>query len=132
MHSVKIKSKLYRKKWDAFGASQVEGIDMEEINNALLESLKRIEPAENINKSLAKVLKAQAEGKKKYFQSLANYYRLRYRMSPEEFYASYIEGRDHSWEEEESHFDWVTAIQMIEEMDEIIRKLEEMLVNADD
>lgn len=70
--------------------------EMEPIHIALLESLKRIEPAEDINESLAKVLKAQAEEKRRSFQSLANYYQRRYGITPEEFYASRIEGKEHS------------------------------------
>ena len=104
---------------------------MEPIHIALLESLKRIEPAEDINESLARVLKAQAEEKRRSFQSLANYYQRRYGITPEEFYASRIEGKEHSWEEEESYFDWVAAIQMQGEMNEIIAMLEEMLAYAD-
>jgi len=101
------------------------------VKDILIESLKRIEPTDNIEHSLALVLKSQAEEKQRHFRSLSNYYQTRYNISPEEFYKAKIEGKDHSWEDEETYFDWVTTIQMIGEMDKEIKKLEEIIAHAD-
>jgi len=49
-------------------------------------------------------------------------------MDAETFHATYLAGRDHSWEEEEAYFDWVTALQMVAEMEEEIVRLEEILL----
>lgn len=103
---------------------------MAKVMDALIETLEHLEPAESIDKSLALVLKAKAEEKRRYFRSLAEYYERRYGMPPEKFYALKIEGKDHSWEDEESYFDWVTATQMAEEMEQEISKLGEILAQC--
>lgn len=105
---------------------------MEIIEHALIESLKHVEPAETIDISLARLLKAQAEEKRRYYQSLFRYYQSRFRISPEEFYASRIQGKDHTWEDEETYFDWISSLQMVREMDEEIEKLQEILARVED
>ncbi|MFQ6092200.1 MAG: hypothetical protein ACE5OR_05890 [bacterium] len=105
---------------------------MKAINKTLLESLQAIEPADNLELSLAKVLKAQAEDKLRYHKSLISYYQKRYGMTGEEFYRTKIENKSHGWEEEETYFDWITAQQEAEEMEREIAKLEDILSHGDD
>lgn len=104
---------------------------MEEINETLIESLKAIEPAESLEQSLAKVLKAQAEEKRRHFQSLVYYFQRRYGMTAEEFYQNRIKDKKHSWEDEDTYFDWMAAQQEVQEMEEEITKLEDLLSDAD-
>ena len=101
------------------------------VSDQLLEHLKRIEPAGTVNGSLARVLKNQAEEKLREFRALVRYYRTRYGMSADEFYARKIKDRDHTWADEETHFDWVGALQAVEEMEKEIIALEEILAHED-
>lgn len=103
---------------------------MAEISEALIASLQHIEPATSAEESLARLLKTHAEEKRRKYQELAEGYRQRYGMDAETFHATRIAGRDHSWEEEEAYFDWVTALQMVAEMEEEIVRLEEILSRA--
>jgi len=41
-------------------------------------------------------------------------------------------GKDHTWEDEETYFDWITSLQMVREMDEEIEKLQEILARVED
>jgi hypothetical protein len=50
---------------------------METINDTLVESLKIIEPAETVEQSLTRVLKAQAEEKRRSIRSLIKYFQQR-------------------------------------------------------
>jgi hypothetical protein len=104
---------------------------MEEINATLIESIKAIEPAETLDQSLVKILKAQAEEKLRYKQSLIKYFQRRYGMTAKEFYETRIKDKKHSWEDEDTYFDWVTAQREIQEMEAEIRKLEDLLYHAD-
>jgi len=97
---------------------------MENIREELIESLRRIEPSEDINRSFAILLKTYAEEKKRFFRSIVAYYQKRYEMSSDEFYKSRIGGKDHSWDDEETHSDWVSAEQIVESMNGEIEKLE--------
>lgn len=103
---------------------------MEMISEQLIEHLKRIEPAESVDSSLGRVLKSQAEEKVKEFRTLTRYYQMRYGMSAEEFYARKIKDQDHAWEDEETYFDWISALQAAEEMEKEIISLEEILARA--
>ena len=85
-----------------------------------------------IDISLARLLRAQAEEKRRHYQSVFRYYQSRFRISPEEFYASRIQRKDHTWEDEETYFDWITSLQMVREMDEEIQKLQEILARVED
>jgi len=103
---------------------------MEKITSTLIESLKVIEPAGNLEQSMAKVLKAQAEEKRRQIQSLLNYFRTRFGMTAEEFYHTRIKDKTHSWEDEDTYFDWVTSQQKIQEIEVEIKKLEDFLARA--
>ena len=103
---------------------------MAEISEDLIVSLQHIEPAATIEESLVRLLKTQAEEKRRKYQELAEEYRQQYGMDAETFHTTRIAGRDHSWEEEEAYFDWVTALQMVKEMAEEIIRLEEILCRA--
>lgn len=104
---------------------------METINKTLFESLKIIEPAETVEQSLAKVLKAQAEEKRRNIRSLIKYFQQRYKMTAEEFYQARISEKRHSWEDEDTYFDWVSSHQELQEIESEIDKLEGMLAHAD-
>ena len=104
---------------------------MENVSDQLIKHLKRIEPAENVDSSLGRVLKNQAEEKLRELHALIRYYQKRYGMSVNEFYARKIKDQDHTWEDEETHFDWVSALQAAEEMEKEILGLEEILAHAD-
>ena len=103
---------------------------MAHISEDLAASLQHLEPATSAEESLARLLKAHAEEKKQTYQRLAETYRQQYGMDAETFYSTSIANRDHSWEEEETYFDWVTALQMVAEMEEEITRLEEILSRA--
>lgn len=103
---------------------------MEMVSEQLLEHLKRIEPAETIDRSLGLVLKSQAEEKVKELRALIRYYQVRYGMSAGEFYTRKIKDQDHTWEDEETYFDWASALQAAEEMEKEIISLEEILARA--
>lgn len=104
---------------------------METINETLVESLKIIEPAQTVEQSLARVLKAQAEEKRRNIRSLIKYFQQRYGMSVEEFYLARISDKKHNWEGEDTYFDWVAAHQELQEIESEIEKLEGMLAHAD-
>lgn len=104
---------------------------METLNEQLIEHLKRIEPGPNVDSSLARVLRGQAEEKLRELRVLARYYQTRYGMSVDEFYAQKIKDQDHTWADEETHFDWVNALQSAEEMESEILALEEIIAHAD-
>lgn len=104
---------------------------METVNETLFESLKIIEPAKTVEQSLTRVLTAQAEEKRRAIRSLIKYFQQRYGMSVEEFYLAHISEKRHSWEDEDSYFDWVTAHQELQEIDSEIVKLEGMIADAD-
>jgi hypothetical protein len=104
---------------------------METINETLVESLKIIEPAETLEQSLARVLKAQAEEKRRNIRSLIKYFQQRYDMSVEEFYLTRISDKKHSWEDEDTYFDWVAAHQELQGIETEIDKLEGMIAHAD-
>jgi len=104
---------------------------METTNETLFESLKITEPAENAEQSLARVLKAQAEEKKRAIRSLIKYFQQRYGISVEEFYSARISGKRHSWEDEDTYFDWVAAHQDLHGIEIEIEKLEGMIAHAD-
>lgn len=104
---------------------------MEMISEQLVEHLKRIEPAESVDSSLGRVLKNQAEGKLRELRVLVRYYQIRYGMSADEFYARKIENQDHAWDDEETYFDWVSALQAVAEMEGEVIALEEILARAD-
>ncbi len=101
---------------------------MDELNATLIEILKIIEPAKTLEQSLAKILKNQAEEKLRQVHSLIKYFQRRYGMSAEEFYEARIKDKKHSWEDEDTYFDWVTAQQQIKELQVEIQKLEEFLL----
>ena len=100
---------------------------MGNISETLIESLQRIEPTSDPDISLAFILKSHALEKLRDYRSLADYYTKRYEMSPDQFYQERIAGKDHSFEDEETYFDWVTALQSINEMEAEIKKLEEIM-----
>lgn len=104
---------------------------METINDTLVESLKIIEPAETVEQSLTRVLKAQAEEKKRTIRSLIKYFQQRYKMTVQEFYLARISEKRHSWEDEDTYFDWVVAHQELQEIELEIDKLEGMIAHAD-
>lgn len=104
---------------------------METLSERLIEHLKRIEPAETVDGSLGRVLKNQAEEKLRELRALVRYCQTRYGMSADEFYAQKIKDQDHTWADEETYFDWVSAIQATEEMEKEILALEELLAHAD-
>lgn len=104
---------------------------METINATLVESLKIIEPAETVEQSLTRVLKAQAEEKRRAIRSLIIYFQRRYSMTVEEFYQARISEKRHNWEDEDTYFDWVAAHQELQEIESEIDKLEGMLAHAD-
>lgn len=104
---------------------------MEMISEQLIAHLKRIEPAESVDSSLGRVLKSQAEEKLRELRALVRYYQTRYGMSPEEFYARKIKDQDHTWDDDETYFDWVSALQAVAEMEGEIIALEEILARAD-
>jgi len=83
-----------------------------------------------MGKSLAQLLKAQAEQKLHYFQSIVRNFEKQYGMTADQFYQSRIHNKRHSWEHEETYFDWKTAEQQVEEMKQQIAKLEEWLSGA--
>lgn len=103
---------------------------MAHISEDLAASLQHLEPATSVEESLARLLKAHAEEKQRAYQRLAEAYQQQYRMDAETFHSTYIANRDHSWEEEETYFDWVTAIQMVAEMEEEVARLKEILSRA--
>ena len=103
---------------------------MNHIRETLIESLQRIEPASDPDISLAFILKSPALEKLRYYRSLSDYYTKRYEMSPDQFYQERIADKDHSFEDEETYFDWVTALQSINEMESEIKKLEEIIFDA--
>ena len=103
---------------------------MNHIRETLIESLQRIEPASDPDISLAFILKSHALEKLRYYRSLSDYYTKRYEMSPDQFYQERIADKDHSFEDEETYFDWVTALQSINEMESEIKKLEEIIFDA--
>ena len=84
---------------------------METINDTLGESLKIIEPAATVEQSLTRVLKAQAEEKRRAIRSLIKYFQQRYKMTVDEFYQARILEQRHNWEDEDTYFDWVAAHQ---------------------
>ncbi|MSS71429.1 MAG: hypothetical protein EXS64_08060 [Candidatus Latescibacteria bacterium] len=104
---------------------------METVSEQLIEHLKRIEPAKTVDYSLGRLLKNRAEGKLAAFQERVKYCQTRYHMSADEFYAQKIKDKSHTWAEEETYFDWVSAIQGAEEMEKEIAALEEILAHAD-
>lgn len=104
---------------------------MEMVSEQLIEHLKRIEPAESVDSSLGRVLRNQAEEKLRELKVLVRYYQTRYGMSSEEFYARKIKDQDHTWDDEETYFDWTSALQAAEEMEKEIISLEEILARAD-
>jgi septation ring formation regulator EzrA len=103
---------------------------MAHISEDLASSLQHLEPATSVEESLARLLKARAEEKQHSYQRLVEAYRRQYGMDAETFHSTYIANRDHSWKEEEMYFDWVTATQMVAEMEEEITRLEEILSRA--
>jgi hypothetical protein len=103
---------------------------MAHISEDLAASLQHLEPTTSVEESLARLLKARAEEKRRAYQHEADAYRQRYSMEAETFHSTYIADRDHSWEDEETYFDWVTALQMVAEMDEEIARLEKILSRA--
>ena len=105
---------------------------MATVSEQLIEHLKRIEPAETVDGSLARVLKNQAEEKLKELRVQIRYYQTRYGMSAEEFYDRRIGNQDHTWDDEETHFDWISALQSAEDMEKEIVAIEEILARADD
>jgi len=80
--------------------------------------LKRIEPAATVDCSLGRVLKNQAEEKARELRALIRYNQTRYRMSVEAFYSQRIKDQDHTWEDEETYFDWLSAHHALEEMEQ--------------
>lgn len=106
-------------------------MNRDEINATLIESIKTIEPATTLDQSLAKILKTQAEEKLRQVHSLIKYFQRRYGMSAEEFYEARIKDKKHSWEDDDTYFDWVTAQQQIKELQVEIQKLEVLLSHAD-
>jgi hypothetical protein len=52
-------------------------------------------------------------------------------MTVEEFYQARISEKKHSWEDEDTYFDWVAAQQQLQEIESEIDKLEGMLAHAD-
>lgn len=64
-------------------------------------------------------------------RALVRYYQIRYGMSAEEFYARKIKDQDHTWDDEETYFDWTSTLQAAEEMGNEIISLEEILARAD-
>ena len=104
---------------------------MEMVNSHLIEHLKRIEPAETVDRSLGRVLKNQAEEKLRELRALTRYYQTRYGMSANEFYTRKIKDQDHTWADEETYFDWLSALQAAEEMESEVAALEEILAHAD-
>jgi hypothetical protein len=104
---------------------------MEEITSTLLESLRVIEPAENLEQSLAKILRSRAEEKLRKMQSLVNYFQLRFGMTAEEFYQGRIRDKQHTWEDEDTYFDWIAFQQEAEEIGTEIKKLEGVLAHAE-
>jgi len=107
------------------------GINMETINETLVASLKIIEPAQTVEQSLTRVLKAQAEEKRRSVRSLIKYFQQRYGMSVEGFYQARMSEKRHSWEDEDTCFDWVAAHQELQEIETEIDRLEGMLAHAD-
>jgi septation ring formation regulator EzrA len=100
---------------------------MAHISEDLATSLQHLEPATSVEESLARLLKARAEEKQHSYQRLVEAYQQQYGMDAETFYSTCIATRDHSWKEEETYFDWVTARQMVAEMKEEITRLKEIL-----
>ena len=104
---------------------------MEMVSEQLIEHLKRIEPGKTVDYSLGRLLKNRAEEKLAAFQERVEYCRKHYDMSAAEFYVRKIRNKNHTWADEETYFDWVTAIQGAEEMETEIAALEEILAHAD-
>jgi hypothetical protein len=104
---------------------------MEAVSEQLIEHLKRIEPTGTVDHSLGLVLKNQAGEKLRDLQTLIRYYQTRYGMSPDEFYARKIKDQGHTWDDEETYFDWISILQNAEEMEKEITALEEILARAD-
>jgi hypothetical protein len=104
---------------------------METVSEQLIEHLKRIEPAQTVDSSLGRVLKNHADQKLKELRVLVRYYQTRYGMSVDEFYARKVKDQDHAWVDEETYFDWGSAIQATEEMEKEIVALEEIIAHAD-
>ena len=102
---------------------------MEMVSEQLLEYLKRIEPAETVDSNLGRVLKSQAEEKVKELRALTRYYQMRYGMSAEEFYTRKIKDQDHTWEDEETYFDWTSALQAAEEMEREVVALQKWTIS---
>lgn len=104
---------------------------MDAVSEKLLEHLKRIEPAATVDCSLGRVLKNQAEEKARELRALIRYNQTRYGMSAEEFYNRKIKDQGHTWEDEETYFDWLSAHHALEEMEQEIVALEEILAHAE-
>ena len=103
---------------------------MAHISEDLVASLQHLEPTTSVEESLARLLKARAEERRRAYAREAETYRQRYGMDAETFHSTHIANRDHSWEDEETYFDWVTALQVVVEMDEEIVRLEKILARA--
>jgi len=65
------------------------------------------------------------------YNQYLNYFQQRYGMSIDEFYRARILDKRHSWDDEDTHFDWVAAQQELQEIETEIIKLEAMLAHAD-
>ena len=64
-------------------------------------------------------------------QALLRYYQMRYGISPDEFFARKIKDQNHTWDDEETYFDWISALQAAAEMEKEIVALEGILARAD-
>lgn len=104
---------------------------MDTISPELLEHLRKIEPAETMDTSLGRILKNQVEEKVKALRALIRYNETRYALTAEAFYDQKIKDRDHTWEEEETYFDWINAQQSLTELEEELIALEKWLAHAD-
>lgn len=104
---------------------------MDTISPELIEHLKKIEPAQTIESSLGQVLKKQAEAKAQALRLRIRDHESRYGITVKAFYEQKIKDRDHTWEEEEIYFDWIGALQSLEEMEREIAALEKLLAHAD-
>lgn len=100
------------------------------ISPELIEHLKKIEPAQTIDSSLGLVLKNQAEARARSLRAQIRDNELRYGITVQTFYDQKINGRDHTWEEEETYFDWISAQQTLEEMECEIAALEKFLTHT--
>lgn len=103
---------------------------MAHISEDLAAALQHLKPTTSIAESLARLLKVHAEEKQHSYHRLAEAYQQQYGVDAETFYSTFIANRDHSWKKEETYFDWVTAIQMVAEMEEEITRLKEILSRA--